>query len=327
MMKKESITNNNIETIIAKIIDKRATAEEVVAVDEWRETSINNEESYQNILKLNGWYSDMSSHAIDTDNAWKKLSLNIKTENPEKETQSKASWYKYMAYAATIIMVVGALMVMSIDNQSNSSPIVATHTESNHLLDDGSNVTLKSNSALNLIANSDREYNFAGAAKFVIVHDEHKPFVIHIEEVIIKDLGTVFDVEARPKNDTVFVKVTEGVVQFYTKSDEGIMLEQGEEGMYIKSKNKFYKRSIDISNPILSVVFHDATLGEVIDHLAYSFRKTILMNNQDIRNCNLTVDFTKAPYVVVKEIIEETLDVSIEESDNTLTFSGEGCQK
>ena len=103
------------------------------------------------------------------------------------------------------------------------------------------------------------------------------------------------------------------------------MLEVGEEGMYIKSKDRFYKRSIDSNNPFLSIGFDGATLGEVIEHLSYSFRKDVQIENDSLSQCSLTVDFSKSSFEVVKEIIEETLNVKIEKEKNTLLITGTGC--
>ena len=193
-------------------------------------------------------------------------------------------------------------------------------------LADGSVIRLEKNSALSKIDNREREYNFTGEAEFQIVHDDERPFVVHMNNILVKDLGTVFQIASIPTSDTVFVSVTEGIAQFYTLTDSGIILESGEEGMYIKSINRFFKRSIDADNQFLSITFENATLGEVMDHLSYSFRKQVSVQNQGLRNCILTVPFSKAPLHIVKEIIEETLNVEMIENQTSISIEGKGCE-
>jgi transmembrane sensor len=324
-MEKIILTKDNLEEIIGKYLDTIASPAELSALQIWRRESSDNEGYFQQIKQTNSLYSDMKSHPINVDNAWIKVNSKMKINDQKIEPENRIfNLWKYARYAASIIVLVSATWWL-IPNQKPLD-VYSSNTQLNYQLDDGSIVNLSANSALNRISKDEREFNFSGSANFTVVHNDEKPFIINMPEVIVKDLGTVFNIDAQPMSDTVFVKVTEGVVQFYTKTDDGIMLEHGEEGMYIKSKNKFYKRSIDVKNQVLSIGFQNETFGDVIDHLSYSFRKEVKLENEALRNCNITVDFSKAPYSLVKEIIEETLNVSIVSDVNVLTFIGEGCE-
>lgn len=328
-MKEILITKDNIEEIVARQCDGIVDQYELRALNNWKKTSDENEEYYQKILKTNAFYADMKANNVDVDTAWSTVRSKMKNteQNLQEHTKrpySRRQMLKYVGYAASVLLIIVAGIFF---NKSDvPSQYLTTDVAMSHKLDDGSVIELAENSALNKISESGRAYNFSGEAEFQIVHDDTKPFIVHMNDIIVKDLGTVFRIRSIPTSDTVFVKVTEGIAQFYTLSDSGIVLEEGEEGMYIKSINKFYKRSIDVKNQFLSISFENATLGEVMDHLSYSFRKNISIDNESIRNCNLTVDFSRASLATVKEIIEETLNLEIEEHLTSLSIEGEGCK-
>lgn len=264
-MKKVIITKDNIEEIIAKQNDGSADINEIEAIREWRAKSKNNEEHYLAVLQTNAFYANMEANQVDVDKAWENIRTRMKKPQISVELNAGApvkrlEIIKWVGYAASIILVVSIGLLLN--NSESQSQYNTTDIAMSHKLEDGSVIELGNNSALSKISKYERVYNFSGEAEFKIIHDDAKPFVVHMKDIIVKDLGTVFHIKALPMNDTVFVKVTEGEAQFYTLSHAGLILEQGEEGMYIKSKNKFYKRSIDVENQFLSITFENASFGD-----------------------------------------------------------------
>ena len=323
-MKTIKITKENVEEIIAKSLENRMSESEMKALSEWRKEKAENENYYNDMVSLNALYKIGDAHRINVDAAWKKVAskINVKDKKTDKRVRQIFPW-SYIGFAASIILLLTFVYLIRTDDSSSS--IITSDFSLNHRLVDGSEILLNARSSLTKLKDKTREYNFAGSAKFEIIHDEKNPFVLHLDKVVVKDLGTTFELIAIPGADTIFVSVSEGLVQFYTIEDSGITLEEGEEGMYVKSSHRFYKRAIDQKNAYLTKDFQEAAFSEVIDYLAYSFRKNITIENNDIINCSINVDFSKAPYSLVKEIIEETLNISITENDQSIILSGEGC--
>jgi len=327
-MNKIHITKDNLEEIIARKCDGRAEADEIQALNDWISQSDKNRDAYQKVLQTNKLYAEMSANPVDVEAAWSNVRSKITKNDASKKSSEKpnAGIYRFLkiaGIAASIVLIAAVGFLLR--NSDSNSQYATTELAMSYDLEDGSVINLGKNSALSKLDEKDREYSFSGEAEFRIVHDDVRPFVVHMNDIIVKDLGTVFRIVSIPQNDTVFVSVTEGSAQFYTLTDSGIILESGEEGMYIKSKNRFYKRSMDVKNQFLSITFEDATLGEVVDHLSYSFRKSVSIQNEALRNCNLTVDFSKASLPIVKEIIEETLNVELVENQASISIEGKGC--
>lgn len=321
------ITNNNIDEIIAKEMEGSASQEELKALQAWVHQSTENHKYYQQLHEVNHFYDGKSLGVVDTDKAWSKVYSKIAQSSTIQETtnpKARTLWH-YVGYAAAIAVLVIAINILW--RKPQATQVYATNnSEVHHSLSDGSSVLLKKNSALRLLQAGKREYKFVGQAKFKVNHDDKIPFVLYMDDVIVKDLGTIFDVDAMPDNDTVQVKVSDGAVQFYTIDNIGMTLNEGEEAIYIKSKNKFLKRAIDVTKEFLTTSFQNATLGDVIDQLSYAFRKEVKLENEAIKNCNITVDFSAAEYALVKDILQETLDINLEEKDGIIIIKGQGCQ-
>jgi len=323
-MKKINITEHNVGEYIAKEIEGSATQVELTALNKWINQSDSNKRFYDKMKRVDELYTSTFSGKVDTQQAWANVQRKMhKVEASEpKKYFSLRSILGYVAAMAVLIFASTFLF-----QQDTVLPKLMTTNDGLTVpLEDGSSVELAKNSALSQLEEGERRYSFSGKGRFNVIHDEARPFQVYMNEVRVKDLGTVFDIEAQPENDTVFVKVDEGLVQFFTISNSGLILKEGEEGMFVKSTNMFYKRSIDPNKAVFDVSFDGARLGEVFDHLSYAFRKQVLVPNERVKNCNITVDFSDASFEVVKEIIEETSSLELTENENGLLVQGEGCE-
>jgi len=323
-MKNINITHQNISNFIAKELEGGATPLELLAIKEWVKESKENKRFYDEMNKIDNLYSFDFSDKIDADHAWSKVKNQIRSENDTQKVRS-FNIRNLLGYAAAIGILIFASVALFQTNEQLPN-LTTSSSGLTYSLNDGSHVRLEANSALSQMNKEERIFTFSGKAEFEVTHNEFRPFQVNIDDVRIKDLGTIFNINALPGNDTVFVNVSEGLVNFFTLTHKGIMLKQGEEGMYIKSKNKFYKRSIDVDNQVLNVSFQNTSMKDVIDHLAYSFRKQVVLANTKVTNCNITVDFSEVSFDEVKEIIEETLNISFEVNGNRLLVSGTGCE-
>jgi transmembrane sensor len=326
-MNKIFITQDNIDEIIAREIESTASEQEIIALKEWIAAAEMNRSYYNQIHEVDSLFKNKKNAVVDTDKAWSKLKSQINTEEQSnvKTIFSKRPMFNYLSYAAAIALLIISGIFLYRKQTASPQQYAATIEAVSHELTDGTKVNLEKNSALSLLKGSNRQYTFTGKGEFTVKHDDKQPFILHINQIKIEDLGTVFTVDAKPASDTIQVSVTEGKVQFFSQEDKGIALQEGEEAIYIKSKNKFFKRTIDKTKSFLNASFQNAVLSDVLDQLSYSFRKNVKFENDVIKKCNITVDFTEANYALVKEIIEETLNVKLQENSSEIVVNGNGC--
>ena len=323
-MKNINITHQNVSNFIAKEMEGSASSLELLAIKEWVKESEENKRFYDEMRKVDDLYSFDFAESIDADKAWSKVKNQIGSEKTPQKVKSLNKRY-ILGYAAAIGILIFATVALFQSN--NRLPNLSTSGAGMvYALNDGSQVHLEANSALSQLNKEERIFTFAGKAEFEVVHNEARPFQVNIDDVRVKDLGTIFNIDALPGNDTIFVNVSEGLVNFFTLTHKGILLKEGEEGIYIKSKNKFYKRSIDVDNQVLNASFQNASMEDVIEHLAFSFRKQVILDNAKVNNCNITVDFSEVSFDQVKEIIEETLNINFEVNGDRLLINGAGCE-
>jgi ferric-dicitrate binding protein FerR (iron transport regulator) len=180
------------------------------------------------------------------------------------------------------------------------------------------------------IKDGKREVKLKGEAFFEVVHNEAEPFVISVDEVLIKDIGTAFNVKAIPGSDIVEVAVESGEVQFYSESSQGLLLVKGEKATYNKTTKEFIKQTIQPTDNTMSYrsrIFHfsNASLNEVVDAINLVYDSNIKLGNERLGECRLSVDFNNENIDVLVSIIAETLDLEVENRTDSILLKGEAC--
>ncbi len=145
--------------------------------------------------------------------------------------------------------------------------------------------------------------------------------------LLIQDIGTIFNVKSLPESETVEVSVQEGMVKFYSESQEGILLQAGEKGTYDKATNAFSKAEADpnvTAYKTRNFSFYEQELQQVIDQLSQIYGREIILEG-NIGQCKLTVDFENEELETILSIIGETMSLDITYDSNQIRISGEGC--
>lgn len=103
----------------------------------------------------------------------------------------------------------------SASSQSFNQLIIPYGKTSEILLSDGTKVFLNAGSRLvypdKFIGNS-REVMLFGEAYFEVKHDSKQPFIVQVNDLRIKDLGTKFNISAYPSDGRVETVLTEGKI-------------------------------------------------------------------------------------------------------------------
>jgi transmembrane sensor len=333
--------SENIDDLIAKVLAGEANREEIDALEGWLNDSQDNKLYYEDTKKL---FSNIESfkveHKVDSAKAWEKLNARIaerETDDDENETKviSLFSRANVLRAAASILLlaVLGGLMYRVMhDVPMQPVMLAATKTIVEQKLPDGSKVVMNKNSEITYVVNKEniREVKLKGEAFFEVVHNEEAPFEIVIEDIIIKDIGTAFNVKALPGSNTVEVLVESGEVQFFTSSNKGVSLVKGEKALYDKTTKQFTKSIPDpVENTISykSKIFHftESSLREVLNQVNDVYGSNIHLDNEKLGNCRLSVVFNNEDVDVLVSIIAETLDLEVERSRDTVILKGKPC--
>lgn len=322
-----------IDELIAKVLAGEANAEEKLWLENWSNTSLENKAYVRDSEKL---FSQIDSVKIDlkvnSDAAWEKLNSRIEKGDTKviELTRRKRSFQ----IAAAVVFLVCMSFILNLLLDGTTAPEMYASKE--HMIEkklpDGSTVFLNRHTEVIYSVSKDnvREVKLKGEAYFEVIHNETQPFVINAGGVLVKDIGTEFNVKALPETDVVEVKVESGEVQFYTDNKSGLRLVKGAKARYNKSTGQFSLLSVeafDNTSSYRSKVFNfrETKLQDAIDQLNDIYLCNIVLSDMKLANCPLTVTFDNKPINEIIDIMAETLGFKVQRSGNTYVLTGGEC--
>ncbi len=325
---------NDIDNLIAKVLCGEAGPNEILQLEDWKKANGENQKYFDESKAIFERIASLKETVnVDTDLAWKKLDARLSTQEGRVLPLFKRKGVLQAAASLFLLVSLGFLLNWLLNAAPKESmELSTTHDVKEQNLPDGSKVVLDKNSSLSyaLTNKNIRQVKLQGAAHFDVVHNDEKPFIIEVNEALIKDIGTSFNVKALPESDLIEVSVEEGVVQFYTENTTGLRLVKGEKATYNKHTKSFVKLVSSTNkapNQRISRQFNfeNTPLSEVIDELNAAYNCHIRLANPDIGACRLSVTFNNEELEVLLSVIAETLNLNINQQDTTILLQGEAC--
>ncbi len=328
---------DDMDDVIGKVLAGEATPEEQRQVEQWVRESDANRKYYDQLKTI--FEKAASNHVqiqFDTDAAWRKVRTRLGKDEGignGRKLQS-ASYWPVLRIAAGIIFLlgVGYILYQRRDVPAQTFAVASDKTTVQDTLPDGSTAFLNKKSELSFEYNAKektRRVKLKGEAYFAVKHQEDKPFVIETDEVLVRDIGTEFNLKSYPDQDTIEIVVTNGEVQFYTRYDSGLNLKAGEKGIYSKRLKEFYRiEKIDTNTLAYKTKvfsFNNTDLGSVVNLLNDVYDSKIKLVNKDLHNCRLTANFSEDNPDTIVEVIAETMGLTITRKDEEILLDGKGC--
>jgi transmembrane sensor len=327
-------------TLIAKALAGEAGDEELKRLNDWRNASDENKQTY-NMLKKN-WdspkYEDKPLK-VDVDKAWMSLHDRLEREqlipDDSRRTELRTFFPRYMQFAAAavLLLALGTTAWLVLRSPGKNVRMTAATQEEQKFglsLPDGSRVDMNAHSRLSYRQTGAgvRTVQLEGEAWFDVKHNESSPFVIRAGEGTIRVTGTSFSV--RTGGDRTAVYVESGHVQFYrSRRQEGTLsLEAGQMGVL---ENDRLSLSSDIDPNQLAwktrkLVFRDTPLGDVAGVLNRTYNRDIRFEKQSLEDCLFTGTFDQEPLDSVVRVIQVAFGFQVGRDGKAYVFSGDGCQ-
>ncbi len=332
--------NIDYHVLIAKVLAKEATKEEINIIDHWISASEDNKklfEEYKSLIMA----VDMEKEArdIDLDKEWAIMKSRMDTLNVKKISPSIKSGYhlsslrmNYAAAAAMVFIVVffGLKFIRSLNSIEFTTGALAEQI----FLPDSSKVNLNAHSSIvypRKFSKNERKISFKGEAYFEVTYDPEKMFSINTDEVLIEVLGTSFNLNAYKHLENIELVVNTGKVALRSlkKESERVILEAGNKGVYSKKDGKL-SGSLNTDINFLSwktrkLVFINEEFGNIIHTLGNVYQKEIVILNEDLIPCRVTTTFDQLSFDTVLRILEATLELEVEEKESVIYIDGPGC--
>jgi ferric-dicitrate binding protein FerR (iron transport regulator) len=329
--------NEHIDILIAKVAMGEAEPQEVQQLTDWENLS---EENRLYVAQSKKVLGAMPFVEVDTNAAWAKLKQRIEEGEAAQvipiTTAKPRSIAIAWAAAAALVLLLGLgiffkyfagndIPVSSYDVATQNSTLADT-------LPDGSTFLLNKKSELKFAENSkgERTVKLKGEAFFEVKHDDKKPFLIDVNNVFVKDIGTGFNVKEDKAANTITVTVETGVVDFYTKENKGITLKAGQTGIYNGNTKAFAKQENESNPNALSYKtkvfnFSKTRLENVVVQLNAVYGSNIIFENEKLKSCLITVDFSNENLDTIISIITQTLNIGSKEENGKIILFGNGC--
>jgi transmembrane sensor len=263
--------------------------------------------------------------SMDEGAAWQQFKNRVTYQQNTKP--AKKTTFNWMRIAAvfTVGIVLSAVAFLYINKtaikeiafQSLQQVVIDT-------LPDASVVTLNKNSTLTYpekFKGKTRTVSLKGEAFFSITPNKEQPFVIAVNDIKVKVVGTSFNI--RGTDSTTEVIVETGIVQV-TKQHETIELKPGEKIIVAKQSYTLTKEAVQdkLYNYYRSKEFvcDNTPLWKLVEVLKEAYDTNIIIRNSRLQQLTLTTTFYNEPLDKILLIISETLNVAVNKEGNNIVL-------
>lgn len=330
----------HIDHLITHFLSGEASEKEKSQIELWLNESEANRKYFDQIKfiheKASKTYPDID---FNVEKAWSNVKSQMKSM-PKVDIKVRKLQWGWISAAASIIAIIAISTIISLSTQKRkiSNPIIATNTivskdsTISQKLPDNTQVFLNRKSKLVYspdYGKKNRVVTLTGEAYFTATHSKGEPLTVKADGTIIKDIGTEFNIKAYPDDDLIEVYVQSGSVVFYSETEAGVTLVNGEIGTYSKKTKQFSKqKSADtniLSYKTKSFIFINAKLSDVIKQLNNVYNTQLSLKNKELTDCTITVTFDNESIETIASIISETLDLKLSKTSDGYTLDGLRC--
>ena len=326
--------NNEMDIILSRYFSGEATTKERHTLDIWLAKSDENEHYFHQMTLLYQYIGQENVlPAIDTEKALSKFKNYMygKQENSSSPFLKISTIWK--AAAAVAILAIGTFSLLYFINQpAKTIQLMAVETCNEFNISENTHVRLFSGSEISYNSKRNHEIQLKGKATFTISSKENssaknsKGIVVQAGETYIKDIGTVFTVDATEPDKLITVDVSQGEVKFYTNSNTGIYLKSNEKAIY-NVQTKQFKTIVETlrtasppqttspqpdtetlhATPLQQeLIFQNTPLQDAINTIKIRYGVTILIKSKALNMVSLNASFDK------NESVENMLDIITE---------------
>ncbi len=327
--------NNDIDTLITRVLSGEATADEQQRLDDWIKDPVNDARFQQakRAFELTGKYlaKGKSVPLINVDEEWKKFQDRVGASEDRTIPLVKTPWIRIAA--ALLIVLAGGFVISYLLSRPAEITFATAMTTQRIELPDGSVVTLNRNSTFAYdedFNNKERLVRLSGEAFFDVAPDSQKPFKISSGNATVEVVGTSFNVSAYNSDEQVTVTVETGVVRLSaTSEEEKLELRPGEVGTYTKSSGGLaMTKNPDVnyrSWTTRHIEFNGTSLQEVVRTLNKTYGSEISIVSAVPADCVVTVTFDQQTLDAVLRVLETTLNLTYRINGNKIEITSAKC--
>ena len=326
----KSLSNPDIDRLLAKHLLGETTVEEEERVRQWTDADAQHELYVHEFRRT--WEESKRlapPRLVDKSAAWERLLQSGKLPAESIASQHRPKiiligrrgvWQTMLALAIGILSTLGKRV-------PGDNPIAALSLQTaaevrTDTLPDGSRVTLNKYSSLALPAHwgrNSRAVQLKGEAFFQVVHEDKRPFTVQIGDLTIHDLGTEFNVKSTNDRTEIIVEsgavsVSNGKFTATAVAGEKVIVSSVHTGLSnTTSDDQLYqyyhtKRFVCRKTPLSVFV---AALNEAYD-------AHIVIEGESVHNAELTATFADANLDQILKVVTLTLGLEMQRKGDSI---------
>jgi ferric-dicitrate binding protein FerR (iron transport regulator) len=310
-----------IDELLAKYMLGEAKLADIEAIDKWISASKHNLKYFTHFKLI--WETSAVlkiESNIDVEKAWEEFKeLTEKNSNRSatiRQLYPKKRWMLIATIWISFFGIAGLLYAILHPGRTVTLALQTTNQVRIDTLMDGSVITLNKNSILyypDRFSDTAREVKLdKGEAFFNIAPDKRKPFLIRVNDVLIKVTGTSFNIKNARENTEVIVK--SGIVQV-SRRKVTIKLNAGEKLNinYYTGELKKEPNTDELYNYYYThqFVLNNTPLWRIAEVLNGAYNVNIVIPDKKMADCTLNTTFRDGPLDDMLNVIEQTLEVHI----------------
>jgi ferric-dicitrate binding protein FerR (iron transport regulator) len=204
------------------------------------------------------------------------------------------SYFLKVAAAVAILLVSVVSLYYFLPQNSETVRLTAVENSEKFEVFENTNITLYAGSEIIYKTKSKQEMKLIGKATFKVdSENDTEGITVQAGETYVKDIGTLFTVDATSPDRFITVDVGEGEVWFYTETNKGINLKVGESAIYDVQRKQFY----------MELIFHNTPLLQAINLIKNRYNVDIVLNSGELNDVFLNASFDK------NETLENVLNI------------------
>ncbi|MCI4667291.1 MAG: FecR domain-containing protein [Bacteroidia bacterium] len=320
------------DELLVKYLGNEASTQEREEVERWLAQDLQNKRYFDELSLIWGKSTEVDQGDLESlDRAWGNFKE--KVASPKVLPLQRNYWLMAAAFAL-LALSIGAILFFNRQTQEAIPAFTlyeSTDSDRTVILADSSQVYLKQTSKLQVASNygqGSRKMILEGKAVFDVEPDPEVPFVVIANDVEVKVLGTVFEVDMR-KNG-VAVAVQRGKVQVSASEEKKVILEKGEKIDPVSASNWNPEVLAIESNRFSwqnkSFLFENTYMRDVLADLMATYQVDISINNSALNNCIVTTRFEGESLPYILDVLGVMLEFEWEQKGDAYVLMGGGCK-